>query len=379
LVYDGENRPLVILRGGVPAVMAYGPDTERTSKTFNGAITHYLGNDTDVRFDAVTPSGLLTSTLHPDIRREGLATDILVKDHLASNRVTARVGAVTSRSNYGPYGQPLTSNGSIIATGKGYINERFDPETGLAYHHFRYYGQKLGRFLNPDTWDPWMQGVDINRYAYAGNDPVNGSDGNGHLAGLDDAAITALLATRPEVAAGIAATGPIGILVGGVAITIVAVLPGGPMDPAKKNPNDPNTGVIVWDNDLTNSEKRQIIERANAYQRSLGQKITKAQAFAKAKQDIKNQRESVLPPGMSYDERVRKRGLEDPTSHNFPSSFDMGILKTKPTLKEDGYRLFQKRGVMNGKKGVFEIGVTKDGVVNHRFFRPDKNKKSKSQ
>ncbi len=97
LVYDGENRPLIILRGGVPVVMAYGPDTERTSKTFNGAITHYPGNDTEVRFDAVTPAGLITSTVNPDIRREGLATDILVKDHLASNRVTSRVGAAAKQ------------------------------------------------------------------------------------------------------------------------------------------------------------------------------------------------------------------------------------------------------------------------------------------
>jgi hypothetical protein len=36
------------------------------------------------------------------------------------------------------------------------------------------------RFLTPDTYDPWMQGVDINRYSYAGDDPVNGSDPNGH-------------------------------------------------------------------------------------------------------------------------------------------------------------------------------------------------------
>jgi hypothetical protein len=36
------------------------------------------------------------------------------------------------------------------------------------------------RFLNPDTWDPWMEGVDFNRYGYAGNDPVNKSDPNGH-------------------------------------------------------------------------------------------------------------------------------------------------------------------------------------------------------
>jgi hypothetical protein len=38
----------------------------------------------------------------------------------------------------------------------------------------------LGRFLTPDTWDPILAGVDINRYAYANNDPVNLSDPNGH-------------------------------------------------------------------------------------------------------------------------------------------------------------------------------------------------------
>lgn len=36
------------------------------------------------------------------------------------------------------------------------------------------------RFLQPDNWDPWLAGVDINRYAYGNNDPVNRSDPNGH-------------------------------------------------------------------------------------------------------------------------------------------------------------------------------------------------------
>jgi uncharacterized protein RhaS with RHS repeats len=36
------------------------------------------------------------------------------------------------------------------------------------------------RFLQPDTYDPWSAGVDINRYAYSQNDPINGSDPNGH-------------------------------------------------------------------------------------------------------------------------------------------------------------------------------------------------------
>jgi uncharacterized protein RhaS with RHS repeats len=38
----------------------------------------------------------------------------------------------------------------------------------------------LGRFISPDNWDPTLPGVGTNRYAYAGNDPVNMSDANGH-------------------------------------------------------------------------------------------------------------------------------------------------------------------------------------------------------
>ncbi|MFK0693137.1 RHS repeat-associated core domain-containing protein [Mesorhizobium sp. IMUNJ 23033] len=39
------------------------------------------------------------------------------------------------------------------------------------------------RFISPDDWDPTMQGVGTNRYAYGQNDPVNRSDPNGHLYG----------------------------------------------------------------------------------------------------------------------------------------------------------------------------------------------------
>ncbi|MEE1945904.1 DUF6443 domain-containing protein [Pedobacter sp. KR3-3] len=74
-----------------------------------------------------------------------------------------------------------------------------------------------------------------------------------------------------------------------------------------------------------------------------------------------------------YDPRVRARGVEDPTSHNFPYSFDEAILKTKPILKNNGYRIYQKQGTMNGKPGVYEIGVNSQGVIDHRFFRPTKN------
>jgi hypothetical protein len=89
---------------------------------------------------------------------------------------------------------------------------------------------------------------------------------------------------------------------------------------------------------------------------------------------------------LKYAPRVRARGVEDPKSHNFPYSFDKDILSTKPIPKKNGYNIYQKEGTMTGKvvtdpktgvrtqqykEGVFEIGVNKDGVIDHRFFRPN--------
>jgi hypothetical protein len=51
------------------------------------------------------------------------------------------------------------------------------------YLHARYYDPEGARFLSPDTLDLMLPGVDINRYAYAGNDPINKSDPNGHHGG----------------------------------------------------------------------------------------------------------------------------------------------------------------------------------------------------
>lgn len=107
------------------------------------------------------------------------ATEWLHKDHLSSNRLTTNQAGsviVNGRTAYSPTGRPLTQP----PQSKAYINERYDTETELQYLHARYYDPLLYRFLTPDTWNPELPSVDFNRYAYAGNDPVNGSDPNGH-------------------------------------------------------------------------------------------------------------------------------------------------------------------------------------------------------
>jgi RHS repeat-associated protein len=119
------------------------------------------------------------------VKRTGAAVTWLHKDHLNSNWLTTdATGAIPAngRTAFTSYGKPLTAP----LQSKSYINERYDTETGLQYLHARYYDPGLGRFLSPDTWDPILAGVDVNRYAYALNDPINGSDPSGHLVGKTD-------------------------------------------------------------------------------------------------------------------------------------------------------------------------------------------------
>jgi RHS repeat-associated protein len=137
-----------------------------------------LGNDVEI--ETASPTGTISFSqyLHADVQRKAGALRFLHKDHLSSNRlITSSTGTVLQRLIYGPYGQPAVTP----AVSKAYINERYDAETGLVNLHGRLYDPLLSRFFTPDTWDPILAGVDTNRYAYAGNDPINGSDPSGHV------------------------------------------------------------------------------------------------------------------------------------------------------------------------------------------------------
>ena len=74
----------------------------------------------------------------------------------------------------------------------------------------------------------------------------------------------------------------------------------------------------------------------------------------------------------SYADRILERSRQDPSSHNFPYSFDDQVLRGTQIARPDGYTIYQERGTLGKKAGVFEIGVTEDGVIDHRFFKPDK-------
>jgi len=77
----------------------------------------------------------------------------------------------------------------------------------------------------------------------------------------------------------------------------------------------------------------------------------------------------VYKHNLPYADKVHDKALKDKAGHGFPYSFDDIILAAKPNVKPDGYKVYQKPGTLNGNDGIYEIGVTLDGVIDHRVFR----------
>ncbi|TXK95862.1 hypothetical protein BMR10_09195, partial [Methylococcaceae bacterium CS4] len=89
-------------------------------------------------------------------------------------------------------------------------------------------------------------------------------------------------------------------------------------------------------------------------------------------------------PNRIYSSRELKRRTENPRinnaanpNHNFPESFNSEIFKGNKTIVSDRYHLYTKAGTLNGRSGVYEIGVRpsasgKTEVITHRFFNPSK-------
>jgi len=96
---------------------------------------------------------------------------------------TDAAGTPTYRNAYAPFGKrtQIQVGGSLPGSAKGYIDQRNDPSTGLIYLNARYLDPDLGIFTQPGWLDPLAPGVGPNRFAYAGNDPINQKDPNGNF------------------------------------------------------------------------------------------------------------------------------------------------------------------------------------------------------
>ena len=95
-------------------------------------------------------------------------------------------GAVVAEYEYDPYGNILSTTGTLADT-LGQINPRryrgyvYDQECNLYYLQSRYYDPSISRFLNADAYASTGQGIiGNNMFAYCQNNPVANYDPSGH-------------------------------------------------------------------------------------------------------------------------------------------------------------------------------------------------------
>ncbi len=159
----------------------------------------YTANTTTFKYDAFgrrierTPSNGYTHVYFYDMGGRllgelGGGTGVTSKQqYFAGQRIgqyTDRTGSVrfipgTGWKHYYPYGEEVTSTNSDKYK---FADLYRDQDTGLDYAVNRYFASGIARFLTTDPKDGSMRFDDptsLNRFAYAGNDPVNNADPEG--------------------------------------------------------------------------------------------------------------------------------------------------------------------------------------------------------
>lgn len=170
--------------GGTTTVYAYDGDGKRVSTTVGGVTTRYV-------YDV---SGTLPMLLDDGTRKyvwgQGLAYTV---DNSGNVRVphTDGLGSVRALSDStnsvvqayqtDEFGVPGETMGTLSQPLQ-YTGEQRDGETGLVSLRARVYDPQVGRFLQRDSVAKSRPGIGgWNRFAYAGNNPVNQTDSSGHV------------------------------------------------------------------------------------------------------------------------------------------------------------------------------------------------------
>jgi RHS repeat-associated protein len=240
-----------------------------------------------------------------------------------------------------------------------YAGQFLDATTGLYHMGARQYDAGTGRFTAPDPLGRGAGSAAISGYAYADNQPTVLVDPTG---------------LRPEC--GSYSQGGHDVAAGVLhAITFGFIRPQDvgtdPSCPAYKG------GVVLG---LALTTYIPASKALDAYAAARG--LPEIGAAAEGEAGLAGLGEAsptieVNGTRYIYGERVLGRAVAEPGPyHNFPTSFDEGILGGTRTVVSDSYVEYTLPGTINGVDGVFEIGTRpaplSDGgeLITHRFFQP---------
>lgn len=213
----------------------YNGDGQRIQKKEGAAVTNYYYQDGVVSY---TTDGSDTEKVLQNLL--GLEGNIISAEtvyqteadgtnyHLYNKDIQGSTTSILDESGngelsyeYDEFGETTIHGGSGLANEICYTGGIYDESTGLYYLNARYYDPTTGRFLTEDTYRGESGDVeDWHLYAYCANDPINYVDPSGHMAvevGAGVGAGTMLISGM------LVKTGTV-ILVGGVAVCVVAVV-----------------------------------------------------------------------------------------------------------------------------------------------------------
>ncbi len=157
----------------------YDSTGSRVKKTSGSTTSIYLGKDYEVEGSLATKHLFLGDRRISTKKSDG-TLEFIHSDHInSSNIITDASGNQSGLLEYDPYGSTVTQTGASNPKHK-FTGQEEDSSTKLYYYGARYYDPQLGRFI---TADPTVQHPtdpqDLNRYAYARNNPIIFNDPTG--------------------------------------------------------------------------------------------------------------------------------------------------------------------------------------------------------
>lgn len=187
--FDAADRLVeATLPDGTSTSFTYDAEGRRVRLVIDAQVTQYLWDEGSLYGDVVLETDgdgtqLASYSLGEsellEQNRNG-ATSFYLHDGQGNVRLlTDSAGNTTDNYGYTAYGELQNRQGATINPYL-YASQQFDPVTGLYSLRARYYNPAEGRFLSRDSADlSLMNPIEINRYVYVANDPINVVDYTG--------------------------------------------------------------------------------------------------------------------------------------------------------------------------------------------------------